>query len=339
MLSYQVSDKYVISAIDNGRVINSNKTTVEIQYSNNLTKKYIKRSWTSKEESNACYTHNLVSDLNKGDLVEVGDTILYDELFFEADIFDKKKVIFRPGTVINTALMEDMQTFEDSCAISEKAATLLSTRVTKVKSMVVSAQDEVVNIVKIGDKLEAGYPLLSITDPHIAKYKGLDEEALEALKRLKQSTPTSSYKGIVSKIVIYYNADFNNLSDTLKELVTISDKNIAAQSSKNYTGRVSSAYSIQGKPLLEDQVEIKIYIDTNESMGIGDKGIFGNQLKTTLGEVYSYDINTIDKTPVDAIFGFMSISARIVNSPIDIGTTNKTLELVTEQALKLYFEE
>jgi hypothetical protein len=41
---------------------------------------------------------------------------------------------------------------------------------------------------------------------------------------------------------------------------------------------------------------------------------------------------------IDAIFGAESVSARIVNSPYLIGTTNVLLELIAKKAVELYNE-
>jgi len=234
--------------------------------------------------------------------------------------------------------MEDIQTFEDSCAISKSSSKKLATTVTKVKSIIVNSTDEILDIVKSGDKLEPNSPLFSITDASVLKLTGLKPEVLEAIKRLKQSTPKSKYRGTVSKIVTYYNDDIENMSDSLSNIVKISDKNLN-KDNKKYTGRVDNGYSIQGKPLQPGTVEIKIYIDINESAGVGDKVIFSNQLKSTVGEVFDYDMITTTGNKVEAVFGAKSIAARIVNSPYIIGTTSKLLEVVSDKAIEMYFEE
>ena len=72
-------------------------------------------------------------------------------------------------------------------------------------------------------------------------------------------------------------------------------------------------------------------------MGIGDKGILSNQLKFTVGEVMNYDLSTLSNKPIDLLFSYRSVSARIVNSPQLIGTTSALLEKVTEDVVDMYF--
>jgi len=70
--------------------------------------------------------------------------------------------------------------------------------------------------------------------------------------------------------------------------------------------------------------------------GIGDKGVFANQLKTCFGEVMEKPVTTEDGQIVDAIFGYRSLEARIVESPIIIGTTATLLKIVAERAAAIY---
>jgi len=337
VVPFRMSDKYIVHAKEDGKVLEVTKSYLKVQYKTETVKYPIKK-WTTKEESGATYSHKLITSLKKGNKFKKFDTLLYDPAFFEEDIFQPGRSVYKTSVNINVALMEDPNTFEDSSSISKKTSKLLTTTVTKVKSIVVNNTDIVLDMVKEGDKLEPNTVLFSISDASVYKLKGLDKETLEALKRLKQASPKSKYKGIVNKIEIYYNSPFEELSDELQELAKQSDKELQRNlGKKDITGQVTSGYSIQGKPLLEGQVEIKIYIDTKESMGVADKLIFANQLKSTVSEVYDYTMSAEDGTEIDALFGFKSISARIVNSPYIIGTTSKVLEVLSEKAVETYF--
>jgi hypothetical protein len=65
--------------------------------------------------------------------------------------------------------------------------------------------------------------------------------------------------------------------------------------------------------------------------------VFANQMKTIFGEVYNQKIVSESNVEIDAIFGYRSISARIVNSPILIGTTTTLLNVIGSHACDLYF--
>ena len=337
VLPYRVSDKYVTSAKEDGVVTSVTDKYLEVNYKTTGKNKIALKEWTTKEESGSTYTHKLDTNLTKGDKFKYGDTLAYDKAFFEIDIFDKNKVVFKSGTTFNTVLTEDIQTFEDSTAISAKASKKISTVVTKVKSVVVNNTDEIVDLLKVGDTTEPNTLMFSITDASVLKLKGLSPDALAALKRLKKASPKVKYRGVVRKLKLFYNSEFEEMSESLQELAKISNKSIQAEHNNNkYTGQVNSGYSIQGVPLQPGQVEIKMYVDVKDAAGIGDKTIISNQLKNTIGEVFDYKVTTENNEEIECFFGAKSVANRIVNSAFIVGTTTKLLEVLSDRAVAMY---
>jgi len=335
ILPVRSDKKFIIVAEDEGVVTKLMDTSIEVNYKNLGIKKYSIKNWTSKEESNSCYTHIMVPNLKIGDKFTRDDTIIYDSSFFEPDIFNNKRVIYKQGNIITVALVEDSQTHEDSAAISKNMSSYLGTTITKVKSIVINKSDNILNIKMPNVSIEPSDILFSITDSFIDD-EDLDERTIAILQDIKTSSPKSKIRGTISKIEVRYNCELDTISKSLRKLISHSDKELLEQT--GYTGRVTSSYSISGVPLLEDTVEIKVYINTGVSMGIGDKAILSNQLKFTVGEVYNYDITTTDKTPVDILFSSRSIAARIVNSPYLIGTTSMLLDKIADKAIDIYFK-
>lgn len=334
IIAIRASDKFVISAVEDGSVIDVTENSIKVKYKSGKEVTYPMRSWTSKEESSTTYTHYMVTNLYKGAKFSKDDALVYDSLFFEVDIFNRNRVIYKQGDVITVALTEDTVTHEDSAAISRKMTKHLATVVTKTKSVVVDKSDNILNAKKVGDTVNPNDTLFSITDELIAG-QDLDARTLSIIQELKTSSPKSKLKGTITRIEVRYNCELNDMSDTLKKLAIASDKEFKLDT--GFTGKVNSSYSINGIPLKEDEVEIKMYITVDEGMGMGDKAIFGNQLKFTVGEVFDYDIHGEDGIEVDALFSSRSVAARIVNSPALIGTTSMILEKVTEKAIEMYF--
>ena len=99
---------------------------------------------------------------------------------------------------------------------------------------------------------------------------------------------------------------------------------------------VTEEYSVKGTPLLPGTMEIKYFIVVKEDLGVGDKGIFANQLKSTSGEIYDYDIVTEDGQDVMGLFSLKAILAREVESPMIMGTTSILLDKVLEKAIEIY---
>ena len=335
ILPIRVNDKFCVTAEDDGKVTSVNKSEVTIEYNKLGKKKYKLRSWSSKEEAGTCYVHKLVTSLKVGDKIGKDDTVIYDEFFFEPDIFNPKRVVYKQGDVVTVALMEDKETFEDSAGIHKRLINRLGTSVTKIKSIIVSKDDNIINLVKPGQHVEPTDVLLTITDPIFANANKLDEKTLSILQGLKNVSPKAKVKGDIEKVEIRYNCNKKDLSQSLKDAVEDSDKKLIE--TVGFPGEVNSSYSVEGVPLLEGEVQIKIYINSGDSMSIGDKAILGNQLKFTVGEVFDYDIETEDGTEIDVTFGLTSIMARIVCSPLNMGVAGMCLEKLEQKAVEMYF--
>lgn len=334
IIPIKAGEKFAITAEDSGKVIKLDKNSMTVKYDKKGDKTYKIASWSSKEESETCYTHTMVPNLQVGDKFIKDDTLIYNSSFFEPDIFNKKRVLYKQGDLITVALMENSETHEDSAAISGRLNNRLGTNITKVKSIIVKANDNIFNMVKPGDKLEPNSPLFTISDS-LSVTKGLDANAIKTLENIKSNTPKAKIRGVVDKVVIMYNCELDDVSDTLYELIKESDKRLKI--TKGNVGRVNAGYSVRGVSLVEGQVEIKIYIKANDSMGIGDKAIFCNQMKFTVGDIFDSEMHAEDGTEIDALFASRSISARMVNSCNTIGTTSMVLEKLTDKVLEMYF--
>ena len=337
ILPIMLDDKYATTAKADGKVIKLTKSELVVEYDNIGKVTYPIKEWTSKEESNVCYTNRLIPNVSVGESFGKDDTLLYNNNFFEPDIFNSKRVIYKSGDIVTVGLLEDPQTYEDSTAISTSLVERLGTSVTKIKSYVVEASSGIHNIVNIGDIVKPESTLFTIASDLIANTLNLDEKALSILQDIKASAPKAKLSGKVNKVVVYYNCDKDKLSDSLKAIVEKTDGYLIAN--MGYPGKVDSNYKIKGKALPIDHVEIKIYVEVTDNMGIGDKAIYGNQLKCTVGEVYPNNMVAIKSGEnIDAIFSTKSVGARIVNSPHLIGTTISLMELIQSKAVDMYFE-
>lgn len=334
MIGLKAGNKFVISAEEDGTVIHSKKDSIEVNYKTLGKKKYRISDWTTKEESEACYTHVMKSDLKAGDEFKKDDTLVYDSTFFGMDIFNPGRVIYREGDIITIALTEDPQTYEDSASLSRKVSNRLGTTVTKVINVIMEVKDNISDIVKPGDAVMPSDPLLIITNQVLGGAE-MDKKALEIMSSLNKQAPKAKYKGTVNKIDIRYNAELDDMSKSVKDLVEKLDK--VSMEKYGYTNKVNDSFSHHGKPLLNGSILIKIYIDVGYSMGIGDKAIFGNQLKFTVGEVFENDVRAEDGTEIEGFFSSRSIAARIVLSPYLLGTTSMLLDKLADLAVKEYF--
>lgn len=335
MVAIKSDDRFCITAEDDGIVEMVNKNTVVVNYNTLGKVKYKYRNWTTKEESGVCYTHRLIPNVVKGDKVSKDDALVYNTSFFAPSIFNKRRVLYRQGDAVNVALVEDIETYEDSARISKRLNSRLGTKISKVKSFLINCDDNITNLINIGDKLTPNDILFTKYDKNLSDIK--DPRTLEIMKKLNSSSPKAKVTGEVVKIQLFYNCDINEMSDSIKHYVLEYDKSLLEET--GYNGRVDSSYKLNGNPLQEGYVEVKIYVEIEDNMSIGDKAIIGNQLKFTVGDVYEHEIRGEDGTPVDMLFSMRSIGARIVTSPLLLGTTNMLLDKLGKLAADLYFNK
>lgn len=334
IITLKSNSKFAISAEDNGVVVSVSDKKITVKYDKLGEKTYKYSPWTTKEESGTCYTHTLVPNFKVNDKFLKDDTLVYNTSFFEPCVFYPNRCIYKQGELVTVALMENIETHEDSGSISHKLTDRLSTKTTKVNSKIIDVTDNIGDYLDVGDEVTPSTVLYVIYNEFVQD-DTMDDETLEILKSINRSGPKAKVQGKITKIEIYYNALLDDMSSTVRAFVEKMNKYMKANYGHN--GIVDIGYSVKGKSLRKNQLEIKYYIEAYDDMGIGDKAIIGNQMKFTVGDVYDNEITGVDGTDVEMLFSSRSIAARIVNSPYLIGTTSMVLEKLTEKALEMYF--
>lgn len=287
------------------------------------------------------YPHDLTTTLKEGQSFKRGDILSYNTKFFEPDFINPKNVIMKLNSSHTVAFMELNQTHEDSCAISSSLGEAFQTEVTDVRSFVVNFTQNVSEVVKVGTVVEPNTHLLIIEDEISSNYSQFSEDSLAALKRLSNVSPRASVSGVVEKVEVFYNGDTKDMTASLKRLTDKSNNDMAtackASGKPVVTGRVNTDYRVNGNPLEIDRAEIRIYVSVKNSTGVGDKVVFGHQMKSTVSEVLRGEIVTENGEKVDAIFSYGSAARRGVLSPAILGTTTTLLDAISKQAAKIYF--
>lgn len=285
--------------------------------------------------------HLVVSELNVGDTFKSGDTVSYNQGFFEPDPLDPKQVLWKAGVTVTTAICENTDTLEDSSVISDEVAELLSSQTTNIRNITLRFDQSVRNLVRAGTVVDIESILCTIEDPITADTNLFDDDALDTLRVLANQTPRAKYAGTVEKVEVLYNGDKEDMSESLRTLANASDRFLgrvgrALGRETTITGQVDSALRVEGNPLEMDTLVIKVYITGTVAAGVGDKGVFGNQMKTIFGRIMSGENTTEDGEKIGAIFGYQSISDRIVLSPEVIGTTTVLLDVIGKLFVDTY---
>ena len=339
VVAHRTSDMFAYSARKPGKVISLTDTGIVVEYEDGE-QKGIELGRRFGNAAGLTIPHELVTDMKIGQKFNEGDIVAFNSGFFQRDFLNPSNVVWKSGITIKTALMESTKTFEDSSSISKRVSELLTTKVTYVRTVIINFGDTVRKLVKVGDVLEPEDILCIIEDPVTSNAGVFDEETINTLKMLSAHTPQAKHKGKVERVIAYYYGDKEDMSESLRSIANLSDKELANRNKSTgkraFTGRVDDSFRVEGDPIPLDSMAIQIYVTSDVPAGTGDKGVFANQMKTVFGDVFDKDIISETGVKIDAIFGAKSIADRIVNSPFIIGTTTTLLKVISKKAVAAY---
>lgn len=284
--------------------------------------------------------HTIETKLVQGAKIKKGNVICYNSNYFTPDKLDPSQVILRSGILARTVLLESTDTLEDSSAISESLASKLITHDTQVRNIRVTFDQEVRNLIRTGEAVTEESILCTIHNATSGNTDIFDDDALTTLEKIQQSVPKAKMVGTIEKIEVIYTGELEDMSSSLRSLAERSDNDLRKLNKqlgkRAVEGRVEVGYRVDGHPMDVDTAVIRVYITGDAPMGIGDKSVFSNQLKSVTARVMTGVNQTADGVPLDAIFGYQSLANRIVLSAELLGTTNTLLVEVSKRVVKAY---
>ena len=330
VIGHRTDDDFCKVAEADGTITKISKEALTIKYEDGTVKHHpLGRqfgTWSGK-----VIPSELVAAVKNGQTVKKGDVLTYNDSFFSKDNISPNEIIYKGAVLARTVLWESDVTLEDSCALSTGLSKHLKTTSTHVRTIMVDQTQSIINLVNEGDEVNPDTILCTIVNPTSMAASDFDPSTLSSLENITQLTPRAKYQGKVERIEAIYTADIDNMSESLSQIVSISDGSLYRRQrrlGKNVTeAKVEMGYRPDGVPMNDEQVAIKVYITGKTGMGTGDKLVLANQMKSTVGRVFEpADITDLDGEPIDMVFGYQSIHNRIVSSPEIIGTTS-TLSL------------
>lgn len=339
VLAHRVDEIFAVPASKAGEVIERTDTHIVIANEDG-TFEHLDLTTQYGISAGSVYPQKQDSTFQLGDKVKPGDILKFNSGFFKPSRFEPRQVQWKAGVIARTALMEASYTLEDSSAIDDWLAGQLGSEVTKVKTIVVQFGQQLRNLVKQGDHTDISSILCTIEDAVTAEAGLFSDEDLETLRKMGSAAPLAGAVGEVSKIEVFYHGDPDDMSDSLLELVTAHDKSrrkVAKRLGKPVvTGQVDQSLRIDGNGLELDHVAIKVYITHREGMGVGDKAVFCNQMKTVVGHRLSGINETKSGARLNAIFGAKSVMDRIVSSALLIGMSISVQRAIGEKAAEMW---
>lgn len=284
------------------------------------------------------YPHELKTMLKPKDKVKAGDLLYYNDGFFVPSAIEKNKVDYSLGLNAFVAFREANYTIEDSAAISENLSKRMGTQVIKMRTKVMEFDQEISQIVKVGDKVDLDTPLALIEDGFTSEMD--KDELAQALKRYSSNIVRAGDVGVVSHIEVFYNGEIDDMSPSLKALTTKSEnarrKLAKEKGEKFFPNKVERNVRIDGNQVEAQQAILVFHVTATLGMGVVDKLVFASQLKSTVGKVLFGENKTLEGEEIDSIFGALSGLNRMVLSVYKQGAVNTYLRYVGEEAYKMF---
>ncbi|MFN3978737.1 MAG: hypothetical protein ACK4J2_08845, partial [Sulfurihydrogenibium azorense] len=177
--------------------------------------------------------------------------------------------VLKTNKLFTTALVMTNEVFEDSSAVSSKLSKDMTTIITKEFSFIIEFNKNIINLLPEKTEVEPDTTLFIVLDNEY-EYKNLSDKAIELLKNLTNFAPKAKVKGLIEKYEVRYNGDINDMSPSLKKIVTKIEKNMIEES-KNTEYEIKSCkvdheYRVDGKNLPQDTLELKVFISFDVSL-------------------------------------------------------------------------
>lgn len=342
IIAHRAGSKFSVMSIGDGVVAEVNDDAVVIDYDDPaIGRKYVAIGLEHGIIAGMTVPHTLVTNLKVGDRIKNGDAVAYNKAFFAPDPLQPGQLIYKGAIVVRVALVDGTDTLEDSSAISQRVSKLLTTQVTYPRSVLVDEGEVVHNLVEVGSNVDLESILCSVENPITANAGLFDDDSYDSLQSLAAGNPKAGVAGVVDKIEVFYNGDPDEFNESISKLIRVSDKAMARRKRRlggdgPENGRVDDKSTIDGKRLQPRQAAVVISITAAYDAGVGDKGVFSHQLKTTFGRVMTGVNETEAGEELDSIFGYQSISDRIVGSAESMGTTFTLALKLREMVIEAY---
>lgn len=339
VMSHRVDDLYAKCADESGEILDITDKGMKVKYKDGRIEHYeIGRRFGNW--SGHVIPHNVIAARKVGDKFKKDDVLTYNDNFFKVDRLDPSQIVQTNSVLAAVVMVETGDTLEDSCAISESFAKKLVTDGTHTRVIKVNFDQDVKMLVKDGSEVDYDTVVCVLQNQTAGRSDIFDEKALETLRLISALTPKAKAHGKVEKIEVFYAGEVEDMSESLREVVETSDRNLfklrKQLGKKAVAGQVDPGFRVEGTPLDVNTAIIRVYITGEMPMGIGDKGVISLQLKTICGRIMEGVNETESGVPIDVHFSYLSEMNRIVNSARLLGTTGRLMVAASQAVVEAY---
>lgn len=347
-LPYLTSDTFSWKAKGNGTIKEKTDEYMIIDYNDpKIPAEFVDlRENVEKNSDGGFYvTVKLDSDLKEGSKVKPNQIVAYDHTSYSNMVGATNNIAATPGVLAKIAILNTDEGYEDSTMITNYLSNCMASEITTKKEKTLDKNTNVYFLIKKGTPVQEGDTLMIWQNAYDDKdanmllrnlsSDGADEESISEIGRI---TLKSKYTGIVQDVKIYRTTEIDELSPSLKKIVTSHEAEIRKLKkvmTKYKTDDIESFepdYKLEPTGILKDcpdGVKIVIYIKYFDKMSVGDKLVHWSALKGVTRYIppkgkEPYSEFRPDEE-VSAFLALGSINARMVTSIKIVGAINKGL--------------
>ena len=365
-MRFELSSDFIINADQDGEVVeyDKNSNIMICKYKDGTSRAIDLNPRIVKNGGGGFYLSNiLITNLQVGDKFKKNDCLAWHKDFFKHSRYNNTRLT--SGTLAKVAIMSTYNTYNDSTVITEKLSKEMSTEMAFNKQVVVGKNSTVDFICNIGDHIEVGSSLIqfdtSFEDDELNKLLStLSNELQEGIAENSRTNIKSKISGVVEDIKIYSTVELDELSPSLREIVSKYYKKINNKKKllekydpnssivkcgillNEATGKVTpNKYGVvKGQKMEDGGVLFEFYLKHQESMEVGSKCTYFAGLKTTVGEVIPAGYEPYSELePSEEISSFIasnSILKRMVPSLLLTTYANKQIIYLKRRLEDMY---
>ena len=367
IMPYQCSKDWVFVAQDDGVVVEYDEKIglLIVEYKNGEHEAVDLKRIAKNGAGGFNVSKHMNVNYKKGDKFKKNDILAYDDKFFsENSAFGNR---FNVGSLQKVALLSSSLTYEDSSYISKKLSREMATEVVMQKQAVLGPNTNVDYMIKVGDKVQSGDELIrfekSFNEDVINQLLfNVGDEFKEDIIMSGKDKVKTKYSGVIEDIKVYCTVDPEELSPSLRQIVTQYYNKIKAKKKmlekydKNGsvvkcgmlfnepTGKVeTNANGVLRGAKVHEGVLIEFYIKVHDEVGVGDKIVFFSALKSIVGSIIpegqeAYTLYRPEEG-IDAVLSCNSLIARGITSAPKMLMSNKLLVELSRKLKDIYEEK
>ena len=340
-LPYLSDNTFSYKAKMNGKVKKLTDDYILVEYKDKSSDLIDLRTQILKNSNGGFFTTSkLDPKVKEGKTFKAGEILAFDKNMYSDDVALGDNISYKLGTLSKLAIFNTEEGFEDSAVITETLSEQMASDVVEIKDVSLSKNTNILNIVKVGDPIQEGDPLIVFQDAGDEEYVSQLMSAISTDKD-KYGIGTipinSKVTGVVRDIKIYRSVPVSELRPSLRKLVNDYEKSHSELEKVAVANKIPDSYKYKVDTLpntgklkkVKDGVLIEFYLEYHDKMGIGDKLIYLDAVKGVVNKVIPDELAPRStfrpEEKVDSFVSKGSLDARMVTSIQIVGSINKVL--------------